>query len=201
MTFSPEVLRRILAVLDSPTTRFVRLVQLAELDPANDLRSADLRAVNLFGENLAGFNITGADLTGADVRGADLRRTVGVYHATLTDVISDKDTKWPPLVRRTSIVNKRGLHARPAAKFANLAEQFSALVDVTCAGTTVSARSIMGLMMLGAGPGVELELRAEGPDAKQALDALISLIELGFGGDFPEQDLPDDLVAGAKTDE
>jgi phosphocarrier protein len=74
--------------------------------------------------------------------------------------------------RIVQVVNRRGLHARAAAKLVNLAEQFSANIDVVRDGQTVSARSIMGLMMLGAGMGSSLELRAEGFDAAEALEAI-----------------------------
>lgn len=84
------------------------------------------------------------------------------------------------LRRAVVICNKRGLHARAAAKFVTLAERFGASVDVIKDGQEVSARSIMGLMMLGAGEGTPVELRAEGWDAKEALDALAALIEAGF---------------------
>ena len=86
----------------------------------------------------------------------------------------------PVLSRMVAIINKRGLHARAAAKFVTVAEQFGASVDVLRDGQCVSARSIMGLMMLGAGRGATLELRAEGWDAKEALDALAALVEAGF---------------------
>ena len=84
------------------------------------------------------------------------------------------------LTRTVNICNRRGLHARAAAKFVTLAERFSAAVDVSRDGQTVSARSIMGLMMLGAGNGSQIELRAEGWDGKEAIDALAELIEAGF---------------------
>ena len=84
------------------------------------------------------------------------------------------------LTRLVTVPNKRGLHARAAAKFVSLSEQFGASVDVVGDGQAVSSRSIMGLMMLGAGQGAELELRAEGWDAKEALDALAALVEAGF---------------------
>ncbi|HSU05448.1 MAG TPA: HPr family phosphocarrier protein [Acetobacteraceae bacterium] len=84
------------------------------------------------------------------------------------------------LSRIVRITNKRGLHARAAAKFVTLAERFGASVDVIRDGQSVSARSIMGLMMLGAGPGSDIELRAEGWDAKEALDSLAGLVESGF---------------------
>ena len=82
--------------------------------------------------------------------------------------------------RMVEIVNRRGLHARAAAKLVNTAERFSANVDVLRDGQTVSARSIMGLMMLGAGMGSSIELQAEGFDAHEALDAIAGLIESGF---------------------
>jgi phosphocarrier protein len=84
------------------------------------------------------------------------------------------------VTRIVTIVNRRGLHARAAAKLVNAAERFSASVDVLRDGQSVSARSIMGLMMLGAGMGSTVELRAEGFDANEALEAIAALIEAGF---------------------
>ena len=84
------------------------------------------------------------------------------------------------LSRIVVINNRRGLHARAAAKLVTMTERFSAAVDVLRDGQSVSARSIMGLMMLGAGKGCQIELRAEGWDGKEALDALAELIEAGF---------------------
>jgi len=86
----------------------------------------------------------------------------------------------PQLSRTVTIPNRRGLHARAAAKFVTLAERFGSSVDVMRDGQEVSARSIMGLMMLGAGQGAEIEIRAEGWDAKEALEALAGLVEAGF---------------------
>ncbi len=82
--------------------------------------------------------------------------------------------------RTVEIVNKRGLHARASAKFVKLAADFDAEVTVTRDGQSVDARSIMGLMMLGAGIGSMLELSAEGPEASQALDALCALVSNRF---------------------
>ena len=91
------------------------------------------------------------------------------------------DTQGAPVLSRVvTICNKRGLHARAAAKFVTLAERFGASVDVEKDGQSVSARSIMGLMMLGAGLGATITLRAEGWDAKEAMDALSALVEAGF---------------------
>jgi phosphocarrier protein len=81
------------------------------------------------------------------------------------------------------IVNKRGLHARASAKFVKLASTFDAEVTVSKDGSTVDARSIMGLMMLAAGPGASIEIEAEGPEAAQALDALAALVAARFDED------------------
>ncbi|WP_298214203.1 HPr family phosphocarrier protein [Acidocella sp.] len=86
----------------------------------------------------------------------------------------------PVITAEVGIVNRRGLHARAAAKLVTLAEQFSANVEVAKDGQSVSARSIMGLMMLGAGMGSTVTLSAEGFDAREALDAITALIESGF---------------------
>ena len=84
------------------------------------------------------------------------------------------------LSRHILIVNKRGLHARAAAKLVTLVEQFGAEINLAKDGQTVSARSIMGLMMLGAGIGSKVTVSVEGWDAKEALDAVAALIEAGF---------------------
>lgn len=81
------------------------------------------------------------------------------------------------------IRNKKGLHARASAKFVKCAETFKAEVRVTRDGQSVGGTSIMGLMMLAAGPGTILTLEAEGPEATQALQALVALVEAGFGED------------------
>jgi len=85
--------------------------------------------------------------------------------------------------RRVTILNKRGLHARAAARFVKLAGQFAAELTVAKDGVAVSGRSIMGLMMLAAGPGTELSIRAEGADADAALDALAGLVAAKFDED------------------
>ena len=88
------------------------------------------------------------------------------------------------LLRRTApIVNARGLHARASAKFVKCAAQFDAEVRVSREGATVDAQSIMGLMMLAAGKGAEVEIEAEGPDAEAALDALCALVAGRFDED------------------
>ena len=82
--------------------------------------------------------------------------------------------------RTVEIVNQRGLHARASAKFVKTAAAYDAEVTVTKDGTTVDARSIMGLMMLAAGQGAEIEIAAEGPEAAAALQALAQLVEARF---------------------
>ena len=86
-----------------------------------------------------------------------------------------------PVRRRVTIVNAKGLHARAAAKLAKLAVTFKSEITVARGDNAVSARSIMGLMMLAAGKGAEIELSAKGPDAEEALAALAALVAGGFG--------------------
>ena len=86
--------------------------------------------------------------------------------------------------RRTAeIVNKRGLHARASAKFVKLATDFDAEVRVTRDGQTVDARSIMGLMMLAAGPGCSIDIEADGAEAEAAVTALQELVAGRFEED------------------
>ncbi len=87
-------------------------------------------------------------------------------------------------VRQTiQIINRRGLHARAAAKFVNCAERFQAEIFVTRQGVEVPGRSIMGLMMLAAAPGTEIEVRAVGADAAEAVAALAALTKSKFDED------------------
>jgi len=79
-----------------------------------------------------------------------------------------------------TIVNRRGLHARAAAKFVKIAERFEAEIEVAKDGVVVPGTSIMGLMMLAAAVGSRLEIAARGPEAQAALDALLGLIAAGF---------------------
>ena len=80
-----------------------------------------------------------------------------------------------------TIRNRKGLHARASAKFVKCAEAFDARVRVTRDGQTVGGTSIMGLMMLAAGPGASIFLEAEGPEGPEAIEALVALVESGFG--------------------
>ncbi|QUD86029.1 HPr family phosphocarrier protein [Phenylobacterium montanum] len=84
------------------------------------------------------------------------------------------------VTRTVEICNERGLHARASAKFVKLAGDFDAEVSVSREGQTVDARSIMGLMMLAAGIGSTIEISAEGPEAKAAIQALGDLVAARF---------------------
>jgi len=89
-----------------------------------------------------------------------------------------------PTARATAdICNTRGLHARASAKFVKLASSFEAEIQVTREGTTVDARSIMGLLMLGAGIGSTIDISAEGSDAEDAIAALTDLVARRFDED------------------
>ena len=81
------------------------------------------------------------------------------------------------------IRNIKGLHARASAKFVKCAETYNASITVTRDGQQVGGTSIMGLMMLAAGPGSTLHISAEGPQGPEALQALVELVEAGFGED------------------
>ena len=86
--------------------------------------------------------------------------------------------------RRTCLIaNRRGLHARAAANFVKTASHFDAEVAVSCNGTQVSGLSILGLMMLAAGPGSEIEIETAGNDAAAALATLAKLVDGGFDED------------------
>lgn len=81
------------------------------------------------------------------------------------------------------IVNERGLHARAAAKFTALAEEFEAEITVSNGPESVVGRSIMGLLLLGAAVGTEITVTSEGVDADAAMDAITALVACGFGED------------------
>ncbi|HEU4989706.1 MAG TPA: HPr family phosphocarrier protein [Gemmatimonadaceae bacterium] len=83
--------------------------------------------------------------------------------------------------RTVTIVNKVGLHARPAAQIVKLASGFRSEITLSRDGLEVNGKSIMGVMMLAAECGAQLLVRADGPDADQALDAIAQLVADGFG--------------------
>jgi phosphocarrier protein len=83
--------------------------------------------------------------------------------------------------REATIVNRDGLHARPAARIVRLASSFSSEVELAKDGVGVNGKSIMGVMMLAAECGSSITIRADGPDAVEAVDALAKLVASGFG--------------------
>jgi len=87
------------------------------------------------------------------------------------------------VVRRVEITNKNGLHARAARLVLEAAGPFDAEITVTKDDQTVNGRSILGLMMLAAGPRSVIEVAADGPDAQAAVDAIVALVEARFNED------------------
>ena len=86
-----------------------------------------------------------------------------------------------------TVINRKGLHARASAKFVKCAETFDAKITVTRDGQTVGGTSIMGLMMLAAGPGSSLIITAEGREGPEALEMLVALVEAGFGEELADE--------------
>lgn len=87
------------------------------------------------------------------------------------------------ITREVEIINKLGMHARPAAMFVKTASKFESEVTVEKDGETVNGKSIMGLMMLAAGQGSKLTLTIEGDDAEEALQGLQELVQRRFDED------------------
>ena len=85
--------------------------------------------------------------------------------------------------KEISIVNRLGLHARPAAMFVRIASRYRSEIWVSKEGEEVNGKSIMGLMMLAAGQGSKLRIRCEGPDADKAMEELEELINARFNED------------------
>ena len=83
--------------------------------------------------------------------------------------------------RVVTIANKNGLHARPAAEIVKLAAKFKSDIRLAREDLEVNGKSIMGVMMLAAEYGAALNVRADGPDAKEAVEALSTLITNRFG--------------------
>ncbi|HEY7878149.1 MAG TPA: HPr family phosphocarrier protein [Gemmatimonadaceae bacterium] len=83
--------------------------------------------------------------------------------------------------RSVRIVNKNGLHARPAAELVKTASRFQSEITMVRDDLEVNGKSIMGVMMLAAECGAELLVRADGPDAEQAVTAIVALVERKFG--------------------
>jgi len=89
-------------------------------------------------------------------------------------------------IRDVQIPNLLGLHARPAAEFVKTSSKFDSEVFVSKGDLEVNGKSIMGVMMLAAECGAVLRIRAAGPDRAEALDALVALVESGFGEELAD---------------
>ena len=87
------------------------------------------------------------------------------------------------VTREVTVVNRRGLHARAAARLVKLAGEFDADITVSKDGAEVSGLSIMGLMMLAAAPGTQIGIRATGKQAEQAVEAITAMVTAGFDED------------------
>ena len=98
----------------------------------------------------------------------------------MNDSTADKPSAGA-ISRVIEIVNKKGLHARASARFVQMAERFDAAITVTRGSEAVGGTSIMGLMMLAAGPGTVITIEATGPEAAAAVEALVALVSSGFG--------------------
>src|SRR6476661_9197040 len=85
--------------------------------------------------------------------------------------------------KEVAIVNRLGMHARPAAMFVRVASRFTCEIWVEKEGERINGKSIMGLMMLAAGQGSKLHIRCEGPDADRAMQELEELIKKRFNED------------------
>lgn len=88
-----------------------------------------------------------------------------------------------PLTRTLTIANAKGLHARASARFVETVERFDATASVSRDGQTVAGDSIMGLLMLAAGPGATIEVSVDGPEAEALIEALELLVAGRFGED------------------
>lgn len=102
------------------------------------------------------------------------------------DATTGGDARCGVLLREMTIVNRRGLHARASAKFVRVVEGHESEVHVSKDGQIVEGGSIMGLLMLGAGPGSKITVSARGDDAAAVLQALAALVADGFGEDHGE---------------
>jgi phosphocarrier protein len=85
--------------------------------------------------------------------------------------------------RTVTIVNQLGMHARAAARFVHLATRYTSQITVARQGRQMDGKSIMGLLLLAAARGSLITISADGPDAKAAVDALVELVDSGFGED------------------
>jgi len=101
--------------------------------------------------------------------------------AEVVGLKKDRPSGENVLVEKVAVVNnKYGLHARPAMQFVELAGKFSSAINLVRGDRVVDAKSIMEVLTLGAEPGSQLVIRADGLDADQAVDALLQLVAANF---------------------
>ena len=98
-----------------------------------------------------------------------------------------RNSKLATVEREIKIVNKYGLHARPAMQLVELANKFNSKIELSNGSLTVDAKSIMSVMRLAATKGTTLKIVADGEDSDQALEAMVKLVNEGFG----EMEQPD----------
>jgi phosphocarrier protein len=96
---------------------------------------------------------------------------------------SNRESPVQKVEKEISVINRLGLHARPAAMFVRIASRHRSEIWVSKEGEEVNGKSIMGLMMLAAGQGSKLRIRCEGPDAEKAMEDLEALINAKFNED------------------
>jgi phosphocarrier protein HPr len=89
------------------------------------------------------------------------------------------------IVRSVTIVNRLGMHARAAAKFVHLAARYECRIRVSRDGREMDGKSVMGLLLLAAPRGSSITITADGRDELDAINALVGLVEAGFGEDQP----------------
>ena len=87
------------------------------------------------------------------------------------------------MAREVTVLNRQGVHARPSAAFVKLASQFGCEIFIEKDGEMINGKSIMGLLMLAAGPGSKLKVICQGDGAEKALAALVALVNSKFGED------------------
>jgi len=116
------------------------------------------------------------------MRGANISMSPMMCSVVSRSMVAGADS-GRALCQHLTICNRRGLHARASARFVRTAECYDAEISVTRDDVTVGGTSIMGLMMLAASPGSTIRVQARGPEAREALDAIIELVNAGFGED------------------
>lgn len=95
--------------------------------------------------------------------------------------VSTQNSTEKSCAREVTVCNRQGIHARPSAQFVKLASRHSCEVLVEKDGESINGKSIMGLLMLAAGPGTVLRICCTGDDAQAAVDALAALVKSKFG--------------------